>query len=167
MVWLGAGFFRGQLDRSIGGSSWRDGILPREARALVTEVLERLRDAQNRHDLDAFVACFDPRYRSEQPVHPDRAFVGSEQVRRNWAEVFAGVPDFRAELVRSAEVGDTWWAEWHWQGTRSDGTPLDMRGVTIFGVREDHIVWGRLYLEEVEGGQGIDQAVQQMAHGAE
>jgi hypothetical protein len=109
----------------------------------VTEVLERLRDAQNRHDLDAFVACFHPEYRSEQPVHPDRAFAGSEQVRTNWAEVFAGVPDFQAELVRSAEVGDTWWAEWHWQGTRTDGTRLEIRGVTIFGVREDRIVWGR------------------------
>jgi hypothetical protein len=102
---------------------------------VVTEVLERLRDAQNRHDLDAFVACFDPGYRSEQPVHPDRAFVGSEQARRNWAEVFAGVPDFQAELLRSADKGDTGWAEWHWQGTRTDGTRLDMRGVTIFGVR--------------------------------
>jgi len=27
---------------------------------LVNEVIERLRDAQNAHDLDAFVACFDP-----------------------------------------------------------------------------------------------------------
>ena len=121
---------------------------------MVTKVIERLCDAQNRHDLDTFVACFDPRYRSEQPVHPDRAFVGREQVRRNWAAVFAGVPDFRAELVRSAEVGDTGWAEWHWHGTRSDGTRLEMRGVTIFAVRDDRIVWGRLYLEEVEGGQG-------------
>jgi hypothetical protein len=134
---------------------------------LVTEVLERLRDAQNRHDLDAFVACFHPEYRSEQPVHPDRAFVGSEQVRTNWAEVFAGVPDFQAELVRSAEVGDTWWAEWHWQGTRTDGTRLEIRGVTIFGVREDRIVWGRLYLEDVEPGQGIDQAVRHMARGTQ
>ena len=82
---------------------------------MVTEVLARLRDAQNRHDLDAFVACFDPAYRSEQPVHPDRAFVGREQVRTNWAEVFAGVPDFQAELLRSADQGDTWWAEWHWR----------------------------------------------------
>jgi hypothetical protein len=111
-----------------------------EARSLVTEVLERLRDAQNGHDLDAFVACFDRQYRSEQPVHPDRAFVGREQVRSNWAEVFAGVPDFQAELLRSADDGDTGWAEWHWQGARTDGTRLDMRGVTIFGVREDRIV---------------------------
>ena len=134
---------------------------------MVTEVLERLRDAQNGHDLDAFVACFDPQYRSEQPVHPDRAFVGSEQARNNWAEVFAGVPDFQAELLRSADEGDTGWAEWHWQGTRTVGTRLDMRGVTIFGVRDDRIIWGRLYLEDVEGGQGIDQAVQYMARGTQ
>jgi hypothetical protein len=111
----------------------------------MADVLERLRDAQNAHDLDAFVACFDPRYRSEQPVHPDRAFVGTEQVRANWAEVFAGVPDFRAELLRSARQ--------------------DMRGVTIFGVRDDRVLWGRLYLEDVEGGQTIDQAVHHMTHG--
>jgi hypothetical protein len=133
----------------------------------MTDVLERLRDAQNAHDLDAFVACFDERYRSEQPVHPDRAFVGSDQVRTNWAAVFAGVPDFRAELLRSTRQGDTGWAEWHWHGTRTDGTRLAMRGVTIFGIRDDRIVWGRLYLEDVQPGQGIDQAVQHMTGGAD
>jgi hypothetical protein len=133
---------------------------------LTTEVLDRLHAAQNRHDLDAFVACFDPDYRSEQPVHPDRAFAGREQVRTNWAGIFAAVPDFQAELLRSAQVGGVSWAEWHWHGTRADGTPLDMRGVTVFGIRNDRIAWGRLYLEEVDAaGQGIDQAVQEMAEG--
>ena len=132
-----------------------------------TGVLERLQAAQNRHDLDAFVACFDADYRSEQPLHPDRAFAGSEQVRRNWAEVFAGVPDFQAELLRSAETADSGWAEWHWHGTRTDGTRLDMRGVTIFGIGGDRIRWGRLYLEDVDAaGQGIEQAVRHMAAGA-
>jgi SnoaL-like protein len=85
-------------------------------------------------------------------------------VRQNWAEIFAGVQDFHADLLRSAQEGDSEWAEWHWHGTRADGTRLEMRGVTIFGVREDRIAWGRLYLEEVEvAGQGIEQAVQQMA----
>jgi ketosteroid isomerase-like protein len=129
---------------------------------MATEVLERLRDAQNRHDLDAFVACFHSEYRSEQPVHPNRAFVGSQQVRQNWAEVFA-----RAELLRSVHQDDTGWAEWHWRGTRVDGTRPDMRWVTIFGVRDGRIVWGRLYLEDVEvAGQDIDQAVQHLARGA-
>jgi ketosteroid isomerase-like protein len=100
-------------------------------------------------------------------VHPDRAFVGSDQVRTNWAAVFAGVPDFRAELLRSTRQGDTGWAEWHWHGTRTDGTRLAMRGVTIFGIRDDRIVWGRLYLEDVQPGQGIGQAVQHMAGGTD
>src|SRR5215216_1426624 len=138
-----------------------------EGGTLATGVLERLHTAQNRHDLDAFVACFHPDYHSEQPTHPDRVFVGSEQVRKNWADVFAAVPDFQANLLRSARATDTGWAEWHWHGTRVDGTRLNMRGVTIFGIRDDRIVWGRLYLEDVEvAGQGIDQAVTHMAKGA-
>jgi limonene-1,2-epoxide hydrolase len=91
--------------------------------------------------------------------------MGSDQVRANWAAVFAGVPDFHTDLLRSAAQGDTCWAEWHWQGTRGDKSRLDIRGVTIFGIRDDRIAWGRLYLEDVEAGQGIDRAVQEMAGG--
>jgi hypothetical protein len=135
---------------------------------VTADVLERLRDAQNRHDLDSFVDCFDPAYRSEQPVHPDRAFTGQEQVRRNWAAVFDGVPDFQAELLGSAQAGDAHWAEWYWHGTRVDGTRLEMRGVTIFGIQHDRIVWGRLYLEDVDrSGGNIDQAVRRMTTTAE
>jgi hypothetical protein len=54
------------------------------------------------------------------------------------------VPDFQAELLRSAQQGDTGWAEWHWHGTGTDGTRLDMCGVTIFGVGEDRIGWGHV-----------------------
>ena len=54
------------------------------------EVMDRLLVAMNADDLDAFVACFAPDYRSEQPAHPNRAFEGSAQVRENWASVFSG-----------------------------------------------------------------------------
>jgi hypothetical protein len=46
-------------------------------------LLERMHIAHIQHDLDAFVNCFDPEYESEQLVHPDRAFLGREQVRKN------------------------------------------------------------------------------------
>jgi ketosteroid isomerase-like protein len=127
------------------------------------DAIEQLRDAVNRHDLDAFLDCFDSGYRSEQPVHPDWAFTGREQVRQNWTAVFDGVPDIRAELLRSAEEGDARWAEWYWHVTRIDGTRLEMRGVTIFGIQHDRIVWGRLYMEDVDRSAGnIDQAVRRM-----
>lgn len=130
-------------------------------------VIERLQAAQNQHDLAAFVACIAPDYQSEQPVHPDRAFHGNEQVRKNWSAIFSGVPDFRAELLRSAVEGEAVWSEWHWSGTQADGRPFAMRGVTIFGVRDDLIVWGRLYMEPVQAtGAGIDAQIQRWAHGA-
>ena len=128
-------------------------------------VLERVQTAQNQHDLEAFLDCFDPDYQSEQPVHPDRTFSGREQVRKNWSAMLSSTPDFRSELRCVAIEGDTCWAEWHWFGTRVDGTQLDMRGVSIFGVRNDRITWQRLYMEPVEeAGAGIDAVVRSLTH---
>lgn len=127
-------------------------------------LVRRLHTAMNAHDLEAFVACFDEDYESAQPAHPDRAFRGREQVRANWSAIFSGVPDFRAELVRSDTVGDTAWSEWRWEGTQTDGERLDMAGVIVLGVRDDHVAWARLYIEPIErAGAGIDAAVRDMA----
>jgi ketosteroid isomerase-like protein len=124
------------------------------------DVVERLRLAVNAHDLEAHLACMHPDYRSAQPAHPNRGFGGREQVRKNWTAIYGAIADFHAELLAVITEGDTVWAEWHWTGTRADGSPFAMRGVTIFGVADDHIAWGRLYMEEVEeAGEDIDQVV--------
>jgi ketosteroid isomerase-like protein len=127
------------------------------------EIMTRLLTAMNAHDLDAFVGCFASDYESEQPAHPSRTFRGSDQVRRNWEGVFAGVPDFTAELVLSAVTGDgVEVGEWRWRGTHTDGSPFAMQGVIVTGVQGDKIAWGRLYMESVEqGGAAIDQMVQE------
>lgn len=127
------------------------------------EVLTRLHQAMNEHDLESFLACFDPEYSSEQPAHPNRGFGGREQVEKNWSAMFEGIPDFRAELIASAADGESVWAEWHWLGHRNDGTSLDLRGMTRFGVKNDRIAWGRLYMEEVEeAGEDIDAAMRRL-----
>lgn len=127
-------------------------------------VVERLHVAMNAHDIDAFVACFDEDYVSEQPAHPERAFRGRDQVRENWSAIFGGVNDFASELVRAAASGDVEWSEWRWLGTHDDGSRLDMAGVIVGGVRDGRVTWARLYVEPVErGGGGIDAAVRQMA----
>jgi ketosteroid isomerase-like protein len=127
-------------------------------------VSEQLRQAMNAHDLEAHLACFAEDYRSEQPVHPARTFSGREQVRENWSTVYDSIPDFRAELLRVAVVDDTEWGEWIWRGTKEDGAPLEERGVTIVGIRDGRIAWGRLYLEETEReGADIAETVRRMA----
>jgi len=127
------------------------------------EIMSRLLTAMNAHDLDAFVACFAEDYKSEQPAHPSRAFVGSDQVRKNWEGVFAGVPDFTAELLLSAVTDDgVEVGEWRWRGTHTDGSPFAMQGVIVAGRQGDQIAWGRLYMETVEqGGVDIDDMVQE------
>jgi len=135
-----------------------------ESQASPRGLLDQLQGAMNEHDLKAFLACFHPDYRSEQPAHPERGFGGREQVEKNWAALFGGIPDFRAELLGTAVEGDTVWAEWHWTGTREDGSPLDLRGVTLFGAETGQIAWGRLYMEEVEAeGEDIDETVRRLS----
>ena len=106
------------------------------------KVIHRLVKAMNAHDLSAAAALFHPDYRSSQPAHPGRTFTGREQMRANWAAMFAGIPDFRAELVRSVDEGQMTWSEWHWTGTRTDGQAFEMRGVTLFEIADDVIVAG-------------------------
>jgi ketosteroid isomerase-like protein len=126
-------------------------------------VSEQLLVAMNAHDIEAHVACFAEDYQSEQPAHPSRTFIGSDQVRRNWSRLFESVSDFAAEIVRLAVVGDTEWAEWVWRGTKEDGTPLHEKGVTIMGIRDGRIAWGRLYLEEIEQeAADIDETVRRI-----
>ena len=127
-------------------------------------VAAALAAAMNAHDLEAFVSLFAPDYNSQQPVHPDRAFVGRDRVRANWSAVFSGVPDFHAELVATAVEEDTLWSEWRWRGTQEDGSRLDMAGVTVCGIQRGRVAWARLYVEPVEsGGEGIDAAVREMS----
>src|SRR5689334_16003996 len=125
------------------------------------EMTSRLLSAMNAHDLNAFVACFAVDYESQQPAHPSRAFRGSDQVRKNWEGVFAGVPDFTAELVLSATADDgIEVGEWRWQGTHTDGSPFGMQGVIVARVQNNQIAWGRLYMEPIEqGGTDIDEMV--------
>jgi hypothetical protein len=88
-------------------------------------------------------------------------------VRQNWAQMFSGISDFRADLLAVTAADDTGWAEWRWTGTQPDGTPFHWRGVTLFGVRDGQIAWGRLYMEPVElAGAGIDDTVRHLAAGA-
>ena len=113
-------------------------------------VFERMIQALNRHDLEAMVACYAPDYRSEQPFHPERNFVGPAGVRKNWSFFFTTMPDYQVEVLNEVVEGDTVWAELHFHGTQVDGTKQSTRGVTLLGIQADLISWARLYIEEVK-----------------
>ena len=123
-------------------------------------LVHRLCAATNAHDLDAVAACFSPDYRNETPAHPERDFVGRDQVRSNWSQIFAAIPDVTTEVLRVCVDGDAAWSEWEHRGTRQDGSAHLMRGVVIFGVPDDCAAWARFYLEPVEvAAGGVNEAV--------
>lgn len=126
-------------------------------------LLGHIARAINDRDLDVLTALFTEDLDSRQPVHPHRDFQGHDQIRRNWAAIFEGIPDLTAQLVRSAINGDTVWAEWEWRGTRRDGQPHHTRGVTILGERDGRAAWVRFFMEPVDrAGDDIDGVIGHM-----
>ena len=127
------------------------------------DVVDRLCVAVNRHDLDDLTACFAADYRNETPAHPERGFVGREQVRRNWEQLFRGIPDISSRITARAETDTSVWTEWEMRGTRGDEQPHLMRGVVIFGVTEAVITDARFYLEPVDvRAGGVDDAIEHL-----
>lgn len=127
--------------------------------------IARLAEVMNRHDASAMAACFAADYSSDQPVHPNRSFVGNQQVEKNWTGMFAGVPDLTVAVVAEDTVGDRSWSEWRWDGHHADGSEFAVRGVIVAGLRDDGLIqWMRLYVEPVErDSAAIEEAVQQLS----
>src|SRR4051794_35271531 len=94
--------------------------------------IQRLVEATAARDVDRIVACFAEDYSLEAPAHPHRSFRGNAQVRSNWTQIFAAVPDHTTTLSRLAVEGDSVWTEWEMSGVRRDGSPHLLRGVFIF-----------------------------------
>ncbi len=113
-------------------------------------VVNKLVAAVNAHDLGALFDCFAADFVNETPAHPSRSFTGAVQVQRNWAAIFGGVPDLRAEVVADAVDGATAWTEWRMDGHRRDGVEFHMRGVIVFIVTDDVISAARFYLEPLD-----------------
>ena len=135
----------------------------------MSAVIDQLVQAVNGHDLQGLVSCFADGYVNETPVHPLRGFAGSDQVRTNWTQIFAGVPDIEAAVLRRAESDDRVWTEWEMSGTRSeDHGPFIMRGVVIFEIRAEVISSARFYLEPAEEASGdVDAHTRRVVTGKE
>lgn len=131
-------------------------------------VIRRLIEATNRRDVTEMVACFAPDYHNETPVHPTRGFVGREQVRRNWVQIFDALPDLQVRVLDLVVAGDLVWTEQEHHGTRADGSRHVMRGVVIFGVGAGMVTNARFYLEPLDpGSDRVDDVVRHQMTGGE
>ena len=79
-------------------------------------------------------------------------------MRANWAISLESLVGLRAEIERSCADDDTVWVEWCWRARRPDGSTFDRAGVAIHGVKDDRIVWVRLYMDLLPGASATDAA---------
>jgi ketosteroid isomerase-like protein len=130
-----------------------------------TDFLTRLQAATNAHDVDAVVDCFTPDYDNVTPAHPTRSFTGQGQVRSNWEQIFAFVPDITARLLAHAGDDREIWSEWEMTGTRRDGSPHHFCGVIVFSLLDGRARAARFFLEPVdESAERIDEVVARQVH---
>jgi len=126
------------------------------------DVIDRLLEATNAHDLEALVGCFAIEYVNETPAHLSRGFIGNAQVRSNWEQIFSAVPDLTASILHRAIDGNTVWTEWEMLGIRRDGTQHHLAGVIVFRIRDGLIASARFFLEPVDARHiTVDQAVRE------
>lgn len=101
-------------------------------------VVDRVLEALNAHDLEAFVACYAPTATIEDGY--DRlAARGHEELRERYAPMFESLPDLRVESVSRVEVG-----EFVVQEERVVGRGEPEHHVAVYLVRDDLIVRERL-----------------------
>ena len=107
------------------------------------DVLERMLDAFNRHDLDAIMSLFADDCVFESPRGPDswgRRFVGAQQVRDGLGARFTGIPDVHYGQGRHFVAGERGASEWTLTGTTTDGERLEVRGCDLWTFEGDKIV---------------------------
>jgi hypothetical protein len=117
-------------------------------------ILARVVLAMNSHDVHQLVGCFAPDYSSDHMVHLHQSISGHEAIRRKWQRTFKEVPDFQCEVVSFAMQPTVLWVEWQWRGHEVvERVEMKWRGVNIFGIDQEVIVWARPYMELVDSSE--------------
>jgi ketosteroid isomerase-like protein len=99
------------------------------------ELLQRVADGYNRHDLDAIMAAFSDDSVFESPRGPDpwgKRFVGKGDVREGLAARFVGIPDVHYGNDEHFVSGNRGASEWTLTGTTTDGERIEVRGCDLW-----------------------------------
>ena len=107
------------------------------------DLLERMLDGFNRHDLDAIMSLFADDCVFESPRGPDpwgTRFVGEAEVREGLGGRFRGIPDVHYGDGNHFVSGERGASEWTLTGTTVEGEHLEVRGCDLWTFRGGDIV---------------------------
>ncbi len=117
------------------------------------DILERMVDGFNAHDLDAIMSLFTEDCVFESPRGPEpwgRRFEGQDAVREGLGARFTTIPDVHYGEGSHFVAGDRGVSEWTLTGTTTDGVRLNVRGCDLWTFRDDQVVVKNSFWKIVE-----------------
>ncbi|MFL5797630.1 MAG: nuclear transport factor 2 family protein [Actinomycetota bacterium] len=107
------------------------------------DVLRKVMDGFNAHDVESIVGYFTDDAVFESPRGPDpwgRRYVGKDAVRDGFAARFEGIPDVHYEDGGHFACGDRGVSEWTLTGTTTSGERVEVNGCDLWTFRDAQIV---------------------------
>ena len=104
--------------------------------------LQSFADAFNAHDIEAIMSHMTGDCVFEASAGPDvdgQKFIGQEQVKKAFEDVFATFPDARWSNPRHFIVGERGFTEWIFIGTKKDGVKVEVTGCDLFTFKNGKI----------------------------
>jgi ketosteroid isomerase-like protein len=111
-------------------------------KVVITDFLQSFADAFNAHDIKAIMSHMTDDCVFEASAGPDadgQKFIGQEQVKKAFEDVFAIFPDAHWSNPRHFIVGERGFTEWIFTGTKKDGTKVEVTGCDLFTFKNGKI----------------------------
>lgn len=124
------------------------------------KVVRQFFDARNRRDIDALLACLHPEARFDlmESRSPYRGtYLGHEQIRRLFVDIFDAWDDFELSLADPIAAGDLVVVSVLVNATgQGSGVQLQAQGANVFTVKDAKIAQFRLFQGRVEALEAAD-----------
>jgi ketosteroid isomerase-like protein len=107
------------------------------------EFLQAFTDAFNAHDIPAIMSLMTDDCVFEASAGTDidgQKFIGQEQVKTAFEDVFATFPDAHWSNARHFIIGERGFSEWIINGTKKDGVKVEVTGCVLLIFRDGKIV---------------------------
>ena len=117
-------------------------LMSQSTNKVTVNFLQSFADAFNAHDIKAIMSHMTVDCVFEASAGPDvdgEKFIGQEQVKKAFENVFATFPDAHWGEPKHFIVGVRGVSEWRFTGTKTDGTKVEVTGCDLFTFKDGKI----------------------------
>ena len=115
---------------------------PSSNNKITTGFLQDFANAFNAHDADRIMSMMTDDCIFEASAGPEvdgEKFVGKDNVKKAFQQVFATFADAKWSNAKHFIAGDRGFSEWVFSGTKRDGTRVEVTGCDLFTFRDGKI----------------------------